>query len=82
MRAQPVALALTALVFTLLAAGSVAGQTPPRAADGRPDLQGIWDFRTMTPLQRPTDLGDKEFLTQEEAAAQEAQIAGRRARLL
>ena len=27
--------------------------TPSRGADGRPDLQGVWDFRTITPLQRP-----------------------------
>ena len=36
----------------------------PRLADGRPDLQGVWDFRTITPLQRPLDLGEKAFLTE------------------
>jgi hypothetical protein len=40
----------------------------PRTADGRPDLQGIWDFRTITPLERPTELADKATLTAEEAA--------------
>ena len=25
----------------------------PRLANGRPDLQGTWDFRTITPFQRP-----------------------------
>ena len=38
-------------------------QDSPRTAWGAPDLQGVWDFRTITPLQRPEDLGDKEFLT-------------------
>ena len=33
--------------------------TPSRGADGRPDLQGVWDFRTITPLQRPAPLGDR-----------------------
>jgi len=38
---------------------------------GSPDLQGIWDFRTITPLERPGDLVGKEILTPEEAAIQE-----------
>ncbi len=44
----------------------------PRLADGTPDLQGTWDFRTITPLQRPLEFGDREVLTEEEAAAFEA----------
>ena len=39
---------------------------------GDPDLQGIWDFRTITPLQRPDDLVDKTVFTPEEAAEYEA----------
>ena len=23
---------------------------PPRLSDGKPDLQGVWDFRTITPM--------------------------------
>ena len=41
---------------------------PPRTAWGQPDLQGVWDFRSITPMQRPNDLADQEFLTAEEAA--------------
>ncbi len=45
---------------------------------GDPDLQGMWDYRTMTPLQRPGELADKAVLTEEEAAAyQEAELEGR-----
>jgi hypothetical protein len=41
----------------------------PRLANGRPDIQGIWDFRTITPFQRPETLAGKEVLTEAEAAA-------------
>ena len=41
----------------------------PRLANGRPDIQGIWDFRTITPFQRPEDLADIEVLTDAEAVA-------------
>ena len=41
---------------------------PPRTPDGQPDLQGVWDYRTITPLERPIELGEKQFFTDEEAA--------------
>ena len=47
---------------------SAAQADAPRTAWGQPDLQGVWDFRTITPMERPSDLADKEFLTDEEAA--------------
>ena len=40
----------------------------PRTPDGQPDLQGIWDYRTVTPLERPPQFKDKAFLTDEEVA--------------
>jgi hypothetical protein len=42
--------------------------TPPRTPDGKPDLQGIWNNATVTPLERPKALGAKEFYTDEEFA--------------
>ncbi len=43
----------------------------PRTSWGEPDLSGIWDFRTMTPLERPDELAGKEVLTDDEAAEYE-----------
>ncbi|TDI47973.1 MAG: hypothetical protein E2P02_02270 [Acidobacteria bacterium] len=45
------------------------GADIPRMADGRPDLSGIYDTATLTPLQRPERYGNTLFLTEEEAAA-------------
>jgi len=45
------------------------GWTAPRTPDGHPDLQGIYTNVSLTPLQRPTDLGSQEFFTASEAAA-------------
>ena len=56
-------------------------QDVPQTAWGAPDLQGVWDFRTITPLERPENLGDKAFLTQEEAAQREQGAVDRAARL-
>ena len=47
----------------------------PRLPWGAPDLQGVWDYRTATPLQRQRDLAAKERITGEEAAAYERQFA-------
>src|ERR1700682_3627980 len=40
--------------------------TLPRTPDGHPDLQGIWDFRSATPLERPARFAGREFMTAEE----------------
>jgi hypothetical protein len=41
----------------------------PRTVDGQPDLQGVWDYRTITPLERPRSLGAKAFFSNDEEAA-------------
>src|SRR5215510_5641831 len=42
--------------------------TPPRTADGQPDLQGVWTNAGVTPLERPADLAGKQVFTEQEAA--------------
>ena len=51
----------------------------PRTAWGDPDLQGVWNYATMTPLERSRDLGEKAIFTAEEAAAYERQVLDRQA---
>ncbi len=65
-------LTLTAIfVFAVLPAAGQATKgtwTPPHTPDGQPDLQGVWTNNSVTPLQRPKELGAKEFYTEAELA--------------
>ncbi len=78
--------ASTAAVLVALAASvapsAEAESSAPRTSWGQPDLRGVWDFRTITPLQRPEDLADREFLTEEEATDLEQEAVDRDADLL
>jgi hypothetical protein len=47
--------------------------TPPRTPDGHPDLQGVWNNASTTPLERPSKFAGKQILTAEEVAEQDAQ---------
>ena len=47
------------MALVVLAAGPATGQDAPRTPWGDPDLQGVWDFRTATPLERPEDRGTR-----------------------
>src|SRR5262245_21394179 len=81
---------LALCVLTMIPASTGAQPTtppPPRAAsaaprvlDGKPSLEGFWDFRTLTSLQRPENLKDKTVLTEDEARDLQNQNANRRAR--
>ena len=61
-------LAIVSLTPTFAAAQSKDTTAPSLTPWGTPDLQGVWDFRSITPMERPDQLADKEFLTEEEAA--------------
>ena len=87
---MPAIIVAVMLCLSLLPAIPVAGQAaqaqkaasepykPPRLPDGHPDLQGMYDLATLTPLQRPA--GANAVLTREEAAKLEENVARRNAR--
>jgi hypothetical protein len=64
---------VAAIVVASFAVHTGRAQTwsPPRTPWGDPDLQGIWNYATMTPLERPRDVADKDAFTDDEAAAYE-----------
>jgi hypothetical protein len=78
--AVAVAAALVALVVSTTTPVGAQGKVP-KTAWGKPDLEGTWDFRTITPLERPESLAGKEFLTQEEASKLEKAVVDRDAEL-
>ena len=43
--------------------------TPPRTPWREPDLQGTYSNRTITPFERPANVGGREFFTPEEVGA-------------
>ncbi len=40
----------------------------PRTDWGQPDLQGVWNFSSAVPMQRPLEFGRRQFLTDAEAS--------------
>ena len=62
--------ACSVLFASLFIFATVQGQDSdyeiPRTVDGHPDLQGVWENNTITPVERPDVFGDKEFLTDED----------------
>jgi hypothetical protein len=70
--AQAAGFAQSAAVAT-----SSSGWVMPRTPDGHPDLQGVWDYRTATPLERPAEFAGKEFLTEAEIEDYERRAAAR-----
>jgi hypothetical protein len=51
--------------------------TPPKTEWGDADLQGVWNYATLTPVERPANFASKAVLTEEEAAAYERQYVQR-----
>ena len=60
---------LSLAIGSLILASTVVAQSSdiPRTEHGKPDFQGTYTFRTLTPLNRPRELANKASLTEEEA---------------
>jgi hypothetical protein len=56
---------------------SLSAEAQLKTPDGKPDLQGTWSFATVTPMERPADLANKEFFTEAEARAYEKDVVER-----
>lgn len=54
------------LVFSTYAADS--SYVAPRNEWGQPDLRGVWNFSSNTPLERPAKYAEQEFLSAEDVA--------------
>jgi hypothetical protein len=66
-----------AVAAVALAGSTIYGQNRPvpRTPRGTPDLQGVWSFATVTPLERPQSV-TSEFLSPEEI--QKIELVGSR----
>jgi hypothetical protein len=53
--------------FPAASSSSASTWKAPRTSYGQPDLEGVWTNATITPLERPANLGDKAFFTEQEA---------------
>jgi hypothetical protein len=69
----------TVAVVTILAASTAAQGSKTRVPDtegDRRDLQGMWNFTSAVPLQRPPSFAGKKFFTQEEFDARRKAVRG------
>jgi hypothetical protein len=66
-----------ACVFAAALASAQNAPTMPRLADGHPDLQGVYDLATLTPVERPAGTTSPVY-TEAEAKKLENQVAARK----
>ena len=73
-----------ALLAALLPAPLTASaqEAPPRTPWGDPALGGLWDYSSITPMQRPEEYADQEYLTEEQATELEQAAIDREQNIL
>ena len=65
-------LSLSTALLSISAAQAADSYRAPRTEYNQPDLQGVWNFSSNTPMQRPSKYADQEFYTPEDIAAMQA----------
>src|SRR5262252_2250643 len=68
---------IVASIFVVAIAVGELSAAPPRLPVtpwGDPSFEGVWNYATMTPLERPREVADKAQLSEQEAAAYEKLI--------
>jgi len=70
-----ITLGLLVLAPTFALAGQAPDYEAPRTEEGRPDLQGVWNFSSNVSMQRARRFGTREFMTEEEVAQLRARLA-------
>lgn len=84
MQIRKAVLLLPAAAVVAVVSGSLAAQdketyTAPLTEYGQPDLQGVWNFSSNTPMQRDKRYGEQEFLTLEQVEERRKEVAARAA---
>lgn len=74
---KSVAAALLCSLSPLTLAQAADNFEVPRTQWGQPDLQGVWNFSSSVPMQRPEQYGDRQFMTDEEVVALRERLAAR-----
>ncbi len=73
-----IALVLTVAIFPAFVLAQSTDYRAPRTEYGVPDLQGLWEKRFATPVERPEALGNQRAYTEAEAAAFEQRAIDRK----
>ena len=78
---QPQPLSLGVLLMLLSVLGSASTAVAQQKAEplqtewGHPDLEGVWNFSSDIPFQRPEEFGYREFLTPEEISTIQTRLS-------
>jgi len=78
-RTSSVSVAAAAAILLPFSSVQAQGRPLARTSWGDPDLQGVWNYGTMTPVERPAQWAGREVLSEAEAVEYERRTIERRA---